>query len=63
MKKNKISLTEAIYITLSLFFFLLGIYTFVFLEDAKTGKTLFFMSIISLIYTAYMIQINRKIQS
>ena len=63
MKKERLSLMEIIYIVSTIFLFLLSIYTFVFLEDAKTGKTLFFMSIISLIYTAYMIQINRKIQS
>jgi len=63
MNKHKLSLMEIVYIISTIFLLLLGIYTFVILEESKTGKTLFFMSIISLMYTAYMIRINRKVQS
>lgn len=62
MKNKTLSLVEVIYIISTIFLFLSGIYTFVFIGDDETGMTLISMSILSLLFTIYMIRINNKVQ-
>ncbi len=62
MKNKTLSLVEVIYIISTIFLFLSGIYTFVFIGDDETSMTLISMSILSLLFTIYMIRINNKVQ-